>query len=171
MKRESDFEKEQKELIVQSIKTHLTFLKEEAKKIKAEIWEILDKKAGKIKEVLILEKGIGEQTVAILVASLPELEKLENRQIAKLVRLALITHESGKMMGDIHIHGGWTQVRNALFRASISAVRSDTKVTEFYKNLRNKGKSAHVALIAVAHKMLIILNFKMRIFLNDKNFF
>jgi transposase len=56
--------------------------------------------------VLILEKGIGEQTVAILVASLPELEKLENRQIAKLVRLALITHESGKMMGDIHIHGG-----------------------------------------------------------------
>jgi hypothetical protein len=37
LKRESDFEKEQKELIVQSIKTHLTFLKEEAKKIKAEI--------------------------------------------------------------------------------------------------------------------------------------
>ena len=60
----------------------------------------------KIKEVLISEKGIGEQTAAVLIASLPELGKLENRQITKSVRLAPITHESGKMMGDIHIHGG-----------------------------------------------------------------
>lgn len=111
-----------------------------------------------------MEKGIGEQTVAILVASLPELEKLENRQIAKLVGLAPMAHDSRKMRGDRHIRGGRTQIRNALFMASISVARSNTKVTEFYKNLRNKGKSAHVARIVISHKLLIILNSKMRVF-------
>ena len=72
-RREVTSRKRAKELIVQSIKTHLAFLKEEIKKIEAEIREILDKKAGKIKEVLISEKGIGEQTAAVLIASLPEL--------------------------------------------------------------------------------------------------
>ena len=165
----SRLEKEPKELIVQSIETHLAFLKEETKKIESEIREILDKKAEKIKEVLISEKGIGEQTVAILIASLPELGKLENRQIAKLVGLAPMAHDSGKMRSGRHIRGGRTRVRNALFMASISAIRSNKKVSEFYKNLRNRGKSAHVALIAVAHKLLIILNAKMRSFLNNKN--
>ncbi len=92
----SRLEKEPKELIVQSIKTHMAFLKEETKKIESEIREILDKKAGTIKGVLISEKGIGEQTAAILIASLPELGKLENRQIAKLVGLAPMAHDSGK---------------------------------------------------------------------------
>ena len=46
------------------------------------------------------------ETAVVLIASLPELGKLENRQITKSVRLAPITHESGKMMGDIHIRGG-----------------------------------------------------------------
>ena len=164
-------EKEPQELIVQSIETHLAFLKEEIKKIEAEIREILDKKAGKIKEVLISKKGIGEQTAAILVASLPELGKLENRQITKLVGLAPMAHDSGKMRSGRHIRGGRTRVKNALFMASISAVRSNTKVSEFYKNLRNKGKPAHLALVAVAHKLLIILNAKMRAFLNNTNFF
>ena len=165
----SRLEKRPKEVIVQSIETHLTFLKEEIKKIEAEIREILDKQAGKIKEVLISEKGIGEQTAAILIASLPELGKLENRQITKLVGLAPMAHDSGKMRSGRHIRGGRKRVRNALFMASISAVRSNPKVSEFYKNLRNRGKSAHVALVAVAHKLIIILNSKMRVSLNNKN--
>lgn len=129
----------------------------------------MDKQAGKIKEVLISEKGIGEQTAAILIASLPGLGKLENRQIAKLVGLAPMAHDSGKMRFGRHIRGGRKRIRNALFMASISAFRSNPKVSEFYKNLRSRGKSAHVALIAVAHKLIIILNSKMRAFLNNKN--
>lgn len=88
----SRLEKEPKDLVIQSIEAHITFLKAETKKIESEIREILDKKASKIKEVLTSEKGIGEQTAAILIASLPELEKLENCQIAKLVGLAPMAH-------------------------------------------------------------------------------
>ena len=124
----------------------------------------MDKKAGKIKEVLISEKGIGEQTAAILIASLPELGKLKNRRIVKLVGLAPMAHDSGKMRSGRHIRRGRTHVRNALFMATISAVRNNPKVSEFYKNLRNRGKTAHIALVAVAHKLLIILNAKMRAF-------
>ena len=146
-------------------------MKEETKKIEAEIREILDKKAGKIKKMLISEKGIGEQTAAILIASLLEVGKLENRQIAKLIGLAPMAYDNGKMRAGRHIRGGRTRIRNVLFMASISAIRSNSKVSEFYKNLRNRGKSAHVALVAVAHKLLVILNAKMRSFLNNTTFF
>lgn len=61
---------------------------------------------GKIKEVLISEKGIGEQTAVVLIASLPELGKLENRQITKLAGLAPMAHYSEKMRGDRHIRRG-----------------------------------------------------------------
>ena len=162
-------EKDPGNQIVKSINAHIDFLNSEIKEIEAEIKKLLeDEKISKIKEILVSEKGIGEQTAAILIASLPELGKLENRQITKLVGLAPMAYESGKMKGNRHIRGGRTRVRNALFMASISAVRSNTKVSEFYKNLRNKGKPAHVALIAVAHKLLIILNSKMRAFFDNK---
>ena len=94
--------------------------------------------------------------------SLPEFGKLENRQLAKVVGLTPMPHEGGKMRGDKHIRGGRTGVRNALFMVSISAVRSNTKFSEFYRNLRDKSKSADVVFIAVAHKLLIILNSKMK---------
>ena len=105
-------------------------------------------------------------------ASLPELGKLENRQITKLVGLAPMAHESGKMKTNRHIRGGRTRVRQALFMASISAIRSNPKVSEFYKKLRAKEKPAYVALVTVAYKLLTILNSKMRrFFLNQSIFF
>ena len=131
----------------------------------------METKAEKIREILLSEKGIGEQTAAILVASLPELGKLENRQITKLIGLAPIAHESGKMKANRHIRGGRTRVRKALFMASINAERSNPKVSELYKRLRAKEKPAHVALVAVAHKLLIILNSKIRRFFLNKNLF
>ena len=162
-------EKEPKKLIIQSIEAHVEFLKQEIKKIESEIRAITSEKANEINKLLTSEKGIGEQTAAILIASLPELGKLDNRQITKLVGLAPMSYESGKMRSGRHIRGGRTRVRNALFMASISAVRSNEKVSEFYKNLRNRGKPVHVALVAVAHKLLIILNSKIRLFLNNQN--
>ena len=164
-------EKNPEERIIRSIKAHIEFLQSEIKKIESEIRVIMKTKAEKISEVLLSEKGIGEQTAAILIASLPELGKLENRQITKLVGLAPMAHESGKMKANRHIRGGRTRVRKALFMASISAIRSNPKVSGFYKKLRAKEKPAHVALVAVSHKLLIILNSKMRHFFLNKNIF
>ena len=163
--------KNPEERIVQSIESHIKFLQSEIKEIESEIRTIMETKAEKITKVLLSEKGIGEQTAAILEASLPELGKLENRQITKLVGLAPMAHESGKMKTNRHIRRGRTRVRKALFMASVSAVKSNTKVSAFYKKLRAKEKPAHLALVAVAHKLLIILNSKMRRFFLNKNLF
>jgi len=71
---------------------------------------------------LLSEKGIRKQTAAILEASLSELGKLENRQITKLVGLAPMAQESGKMSANRHIRGGRTRVKKALFTASMRAI-------------------------------------------------
>lgn len=157
--------------IVHSLEIHIDFLKTEIKKIEEKIRVILNENAKEIKEVLQSEKGIGEQTVAILIASLPELGKLDDRKISKLVGLAPMAYESGKMKAGRHIRGGRTRIRNALYMASISAVRSNPKVSKFYNSLRNNGKPTLVALTAVAHKLLVILNAKMRAFLAGRDFF
>ncbi|MDR2794555.1 MAG: hypothetical protein LBB12_02130 [Holosporaceae bacterium] len=55
-------------------------------------------------------------------------------------------------------------IRQALYMSAVSAIKSNPKVTEFYSRLRLAGKPAFVALTAVARKMLVILNAKMRLF-------
>jgi transposase len=106
-----------------------------------------------------------------LLGSLPELGVLDNRKISKLIGLAPMAHDSGKMSSGRHIRGGRGRVRRALFMASISSVRSNPKVKDFYKRLKNEGKNPFVALTAVAHKLLIILNSKMRLFREGKKYF
>jgi transposase len=51
---------------------------------------------------------------------------------------------------------------------SLSAVRSNPKVKDFYKRLRTQGKPAKVVLTAVTRKLLVILNSKMRLFYEGK---
>lgn len=154
-------EKNPEHAICESISKHMDFLETEIKLMEGKISELIASNASKEAEVLMSEKGIDQQTAAILIGSLPELGVLDNRKITKLVGLAPMTRESGKMSSERHIRGGRSRVRRALFMASISAIRSNSKVKDFYKRLRNNGKNAFVALTAVAHKLLVILNSKM----------
>jgi transposase len=80
-----------------------------------------------------------------------------------------MARDSGGMSGKRSIRG--ERVRRALFMASISAIKSNPKVKDFYKRLRNDRKNVFVALTAVAHKLLIILNSKMRLFREGKDYF
>jgi transposase len=60
---------------------------------------LIKESAKAIDEVLQSEKGIGAQTSAILIGSLPELGRIDNRQIAKLVGLAPMARDSGSKSG------------------------------------------------------------------------
>lgn len=105
--------------------------------------------------------GVGDVTARTLIAELPELGTLDRRRIAALVGLAPINHDSGKMRGKRRIRGGRITVRNALYMATLSAVRHNPPIRDFYKRLRTcvqNPKSPKVALIACARKLLIILN-------------
>jgi transposase len=102
--------------------------------------------------------GIGHVIARTLIAELPELGTLDRRQIAALAGLAPWTRQSGQWRGKSFIGGGRASVRSALFVAALVAARWNPQLKTFHQNLINRGKAKMVALIAVARKLLTILN-------------
>jgi transposase len=112
------------------------------------------------KQLKLLEgfKGIGANTKAVLMAALPESGQLKGRQISKLVGVAPLNRDSGKMRGKRTTWGGRAQVRSALYMATLNAVRWDATIKAFYERLLAAGKLPKVTLVACMRKMLTILN-------------
>jgi transposase len=106
--------------------------------------------------------GIGPATAAMLIAELPELGRLERRQIAALVGVAPLAHDSGKMRGKRMICGGRAQVRRALYMAALVATRFNPVIARFYQRLLAAGKPKKLALVACMRKLLTILNAMVR---------
>ena len=102
--------------------------------------------------------GVGSGTARTMLADLPELGSLDRRQIAALAGLAPFTRQSGKWCGKSFIGGGRASVRTALFMAAMTAMRCNPALRAFHHRLRAAGKPKMVALIAVARKLLTILN-------------
>ena len=107
-------------------------------------------------------QGIGPHTSMALIADLPELGKLSNREISALVGLAPFNRDSGKMRGKRMIFGGRTQVRCALYMATIVAMRHNRVIQRFYQRLLAAGKPKKVAIVACMRKLLTILNAMVR---------
>jgi transposase len=107
-------------------------------------------------------KGIGANTAALCLVELPELGKLAEKQLARLVRVAPINHDSGKHKGKRMIAGGRTRVRCGLYMATLVATRHNPVIRDFYQRLLAKGKLKLVALVACMRKLLVILNAMLR---------
>ena len=93
-----------------------------------------------------------------LMASLPELGQLDRRAIAKIVGVAPLNHDSGKMRGRRITWGGRADVRSALYMATLTAVRHNDVLRVFHQRLLASGKPKKVALVASMHKLLSIMN-------------
>ena len=117
-----------------------------------------------MKEILTSLKGIGDITAAILMTEVPELGKLGNNQIAKLIGVAPLNRESGMMRGKSKICGGRGYVRDSLYIAALPAIRFEPKLRDFYLRLKNNGKPGKLAVIAVVRKMITILNARLHYF-------
>jgi transposase len=102
--------------------------------------------------------GIGPTTAYTLLAELPELGRLSRREIASLAGLAPWTRQSGRWRGKSMIGGGRTPVRTALYIAGLVASRHNPALKLFRDRLVQAGKPKIVAIIAVARKLLTILN-------------
>lgn len=107
-------------------------------------------------------KGIGPNTCLVLIADLPELGKLSNREISALVGIAPFNRDSGTMRGKRTIFGGRAQVRCALYMATIVAMRHNPVIRIFYERLLGAGKPKKVAIVACMRKLLTILNAMVR---------
>lgn len=113
-------------------------------------------------DLLASTPGVGPVIARTLMADLPELGTLSRRQIAALVGLAPFTRQSGQWRGRSFIGGGRTTVRTALFMGAIVAMRFNPVLRVFFHRLVDAGKPKMVALIAVARKLLTILNAMVR---------
>jgi len=102
--------------------------------------------------------GVGPVTATVLLALLPELGRRPPRQLSALAGLAPFNNDSGTRRGQRSIRGGRKRVRDALYVAAFSAARHDPRFIAFYKRLIDAGKPAKLATIAVARKLLTVLN-------------
>lgn len=102
--------------------------------------------------------GIGPTTAAVLIAELPELGRLTRQQLAALVGVAPLNHDSGQSRGLRTIWGGRAKIRHALYMATLVASRFNPVIRAFYRRLLVAGKPKLVALVASMRKLLTILN-------------
>ena len=102
--------------------------------------------------------GVGKTIARTLIAELPELGSLDRRRIAALVGLAPWTRQSGRWRGKSFIGGGRKSVRSSLFIGAMVAARYNPQLKQFRDKLVAAGKSKVLALVAVARKLITILN-------------
>jgi transposase len=109
-------------------------------------------------DLLASVPGVGPITARTLIAEMPELGTLGRRQIAALAGLAPFVRQSGQWKGKSMIAGGRKTVRTVLFMAAIVAGRYNPVLKAFRQRPIDAGKPKILAAIAVARKLLTILN-------------
>ena len=106
--------------------------------------------------------GVGRVLSATLTALVPELGKLNRKQIAALVGVAPLNNDSGSISRKRSTWGGRAAVRAVLYMAALSARRYNKRIASFFERLTAGGKSGQVALVACMRKLLVMLNAIMR---------
>ncbi len=97
-----------------------------------------------------------------LLAELPELGRLNRKQIAALVGVAPLNRDSGTLVGRRITWGGRASVRSALYMAVLNSIRYRIGVAPFYERLVSAGKAKKLAIVACMRKLLVALNAMMR---------
>ncbi len=114
------------------------------------------------RRMLMAIPGIGSTIANALIALMPELGNIGNKQAAALAGLAPYARDSGKWRGKRHVGPGRPIVRRLMFMAAMVAVRHNETIRGFYRRLIDNGKKPIVALIAAARKLIVIINAKTR---------
>jgi transposase len=111
-------------------------------------------KASRLKAI----PGVGPVVASTMLAEMPELGTLNRRTAAALAGVAPYNRDSGGQKGSRSIQGGRSAARNALYMATLTAMRYDRILKEFYLRLRAAGKKPLVAMTACMRKLVILMN-------------
>ena len=115
------------------------------------------------RDLMLQHKGVGPITSTALIVTLPELGSLNRKEVAALCGLAPINRDSGRTSGKRRIQAGRSRPRRALYMAALSASKHHPSLSEHYRQLREHGKPAKVALTAIARKIAIMLNTSLKL--------
>ena len=143
-----------------SIGIVLECLKKQLKEIDAQLAKMLkvDEKNARLIEILGSIKCVGPVMISTMITGLPELGRLNRGEIARLVGVAPINRDSGKMSGKRFIGGGRGKVRRVLYMATVVGLRHNPVIKDYYAHLKSKGKESKVAIVACMRKLLTIMN-------------
>jgi len=146
--------------VARSIRAILKTIEKQIENVDRQIRDHIDNNAELKRKTEQLESvpGIGETTASLLVTELPELGRLNRRQIAALVGVAPINRDSGTYRGKRMTGGGRCHLRARLFMPTLVAARHNPTIQSFYQRLIKNGKTKMTALIAAMRKLLTILN-------------
>ncbi|NDC22441.1 IS110 family transposase [bacterium] len=145
--------------IKKSIKAHIKWLDKSIDELSSELERLSEDTEVKNKiELLTSVPSIGVITASYIVAYLPELGSLSNKEIAALVGVAPYAHDSGLAKGKRFIQGGRQRVRNCIFMSALSSLRWNPQLRAVYDRLVARGKPAKLALTAIMRKLIIMLN-------------
>src|SRR5262249_30898184 len=102
--------------------------------------------------------GVGPVVATGLLVALPELGRLSKTEVAALSGLAPYNQDSGAQKGKRAIRAGRSPVRSLLYMAALVASRHNPVLKPVYERLVASGKPKKVALVAVARKLVVMLN-------------
>ena len=146
------------------IEAHISWLKAQLRDIDKDLEEQIkdspmwQEKLDQLRSV----PGVGKVVSLTLLGSLPELGRLNRKQVAALVGVAPLNRDSGMMRGRRTILGGRAMVRTPLYMATLVATRFNPRIKSYYEHLVAMGKKKKVALVACMRKLIIILNALLR---------
>jgi transposase len=150
----------QVEFCQKKIQQHINFMSDQIKELEKEIEELInsDDDWKHKQEVITSIPGAGKGTAATLIAFFSELGSIGNKQVAALLGVAPYVNESGNFKKKSVVKEGRPIPRKMLYMPTLSAVQHNPDFKIFYSRLREEGKPAKVAIIAVMRKFIILAN-------------
>lgn len=147
-----------------SIAAHIAWIDEEIERLQTLADQLVQGSAQlrALRKQLETAPGVGPVTALTMIALLPELGQRSGKTIAALAGLAPFNNDSGAFRGQRHIKGGRRRVRQALYMAALAAIRKVPHLAQHYRNVVARSGHAKVGIIAVARKLLVILNAMVR---------
>lgn len=142
-------------------KKHIAFLEKQIKQLEQTFKDDLknDPKWQKSVELLMSIPGIGLITAGVLFTETFAFSSFTDaKQLAAYAGIAPAPYQSGSSVNykSRISKVGNPRIRVALYISAVSCIRTNTVFRAMYKRLREKGKPAKVALIAVARKLLTV---------------
>ena len=145
-----------------SIEAIIAAIKAQLDELDAQMVRHVHEHFSALDELLQSTNGIGPVASATLIAQLPELGRLNRREIAALVGVAPMSNDSGNRKGRRRVQGGRFEIRRVLYMATLTAARYNPVIRAFYERLKAAGKLPKVALVACMRKLLTMLNAMVR---------
>ena len=102
--------------------------------------------------------GVGYITAITILAGLPEIGRLTDSKLNRLVGLAPEEKQSGTKQWQRRIWGGRKDVRNALYMATVASIMWNSVLGEYYRRKRAEGHPHKWAIVPTMRKLLSLLN-------------